>query len=262
MAVFRVEKNANYTTMSNYHLRDKGLSLKAKGLLSFCLSLPDSWDYSVMGLVAVCKEGRDCIMSTLSELEETGYLRRSRARKADGTLGAAEYVIYEYPQPVTESTAAKTAAAKASDSAPSKSPGLEPPMSGLPVSASPMLEKPTQVIPTLEESALENPPQISTNLINTKLNNNEENKGTRHKYGAYRNVLLTEEELSRLKAEFPEDWQQRMERLSEYMASTGKHYRNHLATIRSWSRRDTLPKDKPREHYSPQQYVYAGDDSL
>ena len=262
MAVFRVEKNANYTTMSNYHLRDKGLSLKAKGLLSFCLSLPDSWDYSVMGLVAVCKEGRDCVMSTLSEREETGYLRRSRARKADGTLGAAEYVIYEYPQPVTESAAAKTAAAKASDSAPSKSPGLAPPMSGLPVSASPMLEKPTQVIPTLEESALENPPQISTNLINTKLNNNEENKGTRHKYGAYRNVLLTEEELSRLKAEFPEDWQQRMERLSEYMASTGKHYRNHLATIRSWSRRDTLPKDKPREHYSPQQYVYAGDDSL
>lgn len=262
MAVFRVEKNANYTTMSNYHLRDKGLSLKAKGLLSFCLSLPDSWDYSVMGLVAVCKEGRDCVMSTLSELEETGYLRRSRARKADGTLGAAEYVIYEYPQPVTESAVAKTAALKSPDSAPSKSPGLELPMSGLPVSASPMLEKPTQVIPTLEEAALENPPQISTNLINTKLNNNEENKGSRHKYGAYRNVLLTDEELARLKAEFPEDWQQRMERLSEYMASTGKHYRNHLATIRSWSRRDTLPKDKPREHYSPQQYVYAGDDSL
>ncbi len=249
MAVFRVEKNANYTTMSNYHLRDKGLSLKAKGLLSFCLSLPESWDYSVMGLVAVCKEGRDSVMSTLSELEETGYLRRSRARKADGTLGAAEYVIYEYPQPVTESAAAR-------------SPDPAPPVSELPVSDSPMLENPTQVIPTLEESALENPPQISTNLINTKLNNNEENKGTRHKYGAYRNVLLTDEELSRLKAEFPEDWQQRMERLSEYMASTGKHYRNHLATIRSWSRRDTLPKDKPREHYSPQQYVYAGDDSL
>ncbi len=254
MAVFRVEKNANYTTMSNYHLRDKGLSLKAKGLLSFCLSLPESWDYSVMGLVAVCKEGRDCVMSTLSELEETGYLRRSRARKADGTLGAAEYVIYEYPQPVTESAAAKTAAARSPDPA--------PPVSELPVSDSPMLENPTQVIPTLEESALENPPQISTNLINTKLNNNEENKGTRHKYGAYRNVLLTDEELSRLKAEFPEDWLQRVERLSEYMASTGKHYRNHLATIRSWSRRDTLPKGKPRAHYSPQQYVYVGDDSL
>lgn len=234
MAVFRVEKNANYTTMSNYHLRDKGLSLKAKGLLSFCLSLPDSWDYSVMGLVAVCKEGRDCIMSALSELEETGYLKRSRARNADGTLGAAEYVIYEYPQPVSDE----------------------------PASEAPMLEKPTQVSPTLEESPLENPPQISTNETNTKSNNNEERKVTRHKYGAYRNVLLSDDELSRLKAEFPEDWQQRIERLSEYMASTGKQYRSHLATIRSWSRRDTLPKAKPRSHYSPQQYVYVGDDSL
>jgi len=69
MAVFRVEKNANYTTMSNYHLRDKQLSLKAKGLLSFCLSLPDTWDYSIMGLAAVCKEGRDCIMSTLDRFD-------------------------------------------------------------------------------------------------------------------------------------------------------------------------------------------------
>lgn len=259
MAVFRVEKNANYTTMSNYHLRDKGLSLKAKGLLSFCLSLPESWDYSVMGLVAVCKEGRDCVMSTLSELEETGYLRRSRARKADGTLGAAEYVIYEYPQPVTESAVAKIAA---SMTAASKSTDSEPPRSEVPVSDSPMLEKPTLVTPTLEESALEKPPQISTNLTNTKSNNNVENKDALHKYGSYRNVFLTDEELTRLKEEFPEDWLQRMERLSEYMASTGKHYRNHLATIRSWSRRDTLPKGKPREHYSPQQYVYAGDDSL
>ena len=102
MAVFRVEKNANYTTMSNYHLRDKQLSLKAKGLLSFCLSLPDTWDYSIMGLAAVCKEGRDCIMSTLQELEELGYLRRERTRNADGTLAGADYVIYELPQPVSE----------------------------------------------------------------------------------------------------------------------------------------------------------------
>ena len=94
MAVFRVEKNANYTTMSNYHLRDKQLSLKAKGLLSFCLSLPDTWDYSIMGLAAVCKEGRDCIMSTLQELEELGYLRRERTRNADGTLAGGSVKSY------------------------------------------------------------------------------------------------------------------------------------------------------------------------
>ena len=93
MAVFRVEKNANYTTMSNYHLRDKQLSLKAKGLLSFCLSLPDTWDYSIMGLAAVCKEGRDCIMSTLQELEELGYLRRERTRNADGKQSVVKEVL-------------------------------------------------------------------------------------------------------------------------------------------------------------------------
>lgn len=65
MAVIRVEKNKNFTTMSNYHLRDKELSLKAKGLLSQILSLPENWDYSVRGLVAICLEGKDCIVTTL-----------------------------------------------------------------------------------------------------------------------------------------------------------------------------------------------------
>lgn len=229
MAVFRVEKNTNYTTMSNYHLRDKELSLKAKGLLSFCLSFPDSWDYSVMGLVAVCKEGRDCIMSALQEMEERGYLRRGRIRNADGTLGAAEYVIYEFPQPVSEE---------------------------------PTSENPTQDMPTLEDSPLGKPPQISTNEINTKNNNNEEKKDTRHQYGSYRNVLLSDEELMKLQTEFPADWQNRIERLSEYMASSGRHYKSHLATIRSWSKRDSLPKDKLKSRYNPQDYVYVGDDSL
>ena len=73
MAVIRVEKNKNFTTMSNYHLRDKELSLKAKGLLSQILSLPENWDYSVRGLVAICLEGKDCIVTTLQELERKGY---------------------------------------------------------------------------------------------------------------------------------------------------------------------------------------------
>ena len=76
MAVFRVEKDSNYTTMCNYHLRDKGLSLKAKGLLSLFLSLPDEWHYSVRGISAICKEGVDGINSTLQELEKNGYLIR------------------------------------------------------------------------------------------------------------------------------------------------------------------------------------------
>lgn len=241
MAVFRVERNTNYTTMSNYHLRDKNLSLKAKGLLSFCLSLPDTWDYSVAGLTKVCKEGRDCIMSTLTELEQRGYLSRSRHRNEDGTLGAAEYVIYEFPQK------------KADEPEPLQIEANEP------ESLQPTSENPTQDSSTLEYSALENPPQIITNLIKTKRNNNERNKPARHRYGNYQNVLLSDEELSKLKTEFPADYVQRIERLSEYMASTGKTYRNHLATMRSWARRDVK---KAPVGYSHSNYRCEEGDSL
>ncbi len=97
MAVFRVEKNANYTTMCNYHLRDQNLSLKAKGLLSLFLSLPDEWHYSTRGVAAICKEGVDSVNSTLRELEEYGYLTRSQKRLENGRMGEIEYVIYEMP---------------------------------------------------------------------------------------------------------------------------------------------------------------------
>ena len=98
MAVFRVEKDTNYTTMCNYHLRDKGLSLKAKGLLSLFLSLPDEWHYSVRGIAAICKEGVDGINSTLQELEKNGYLTRRQKRQTGGRMGETEYVIFEQPR--------------------------------------------------------------------------------------------------------------------------------------------------------------------
>ena len=95
MAVFRVEKDTNYTTMCNYHLRDRNLSLKAKGLLSLFLSLPDEWHYSVKGIVAISKEGKDGINSTLQELERCGYLIRRQMRQSGGKMGETEYVIFE-----------------------------------------------------------------------------------------------------------------------------------------------------------------------
>ncbi len=98
MAVFRVEKNTNYTTMCNYHLRDKRLSLKAKGLLSLFLSLPEEWHYSVRGIAAISKEGPDSINNTLRELEKSGYLLRSQKRKDNGRMGETEYIIFEFPQ--------------------------------------------------------------------------------------------------------------------------------------------------------------------
>ena len=96
MPVFRINKNTNYTVMSNYHLKDKDLSLKAKGLLSLMLSLPENWDYSINGLVAICKENIKAIRSGLVELETYDYLSRNRIQKADGKFDY-EYLIYEKP---------------------------------------------------------------------------------------------------------------------------------------------------------------------
>ena len=98
MAVFRVEKTRNYTVMSNHHLRDKSLSLKAKGLLSLMLSLPEDWDYTTRGLAYICKDGVDSICATVRELEGAGYIVRARERHADGTLGGIEYTILEQPK--------------------------------------------------------------------------------------------------------------------------------------------------------------------
>ena len=121
MAVFRVERTHNYTVMSNYHLRDKTLSLKAKGLLSLMLSLPENWDYTLSGLARISLEGKDAIRAAVNELEKAGYIARSRMRDEKGRLSGAEYIIRE--QPVF-----------------SAEPALEEPVSG-----NPTLEETTQL---------------------------------------------------------------------------------------------------------------------
>ena len=97
MAVFRIEKTRDFTVMSNYHLRDVELSLKAKGLLSLMLSLPEDWDYTTKGLACICKDGVDSITSALKELENHGYLTRQRTRYENGRLGDITYTIHERP---------------------------------------------------------------------------------------------------------------------------------------------------------------------
>lgn len=86
MGIFRVEKVKDYTTISNYHLRDKRLSLKAKGLLTMILALPEDWNFTIRGLSAICKEGVESIGTALKELEKGGYLVRKRVRGADGRM--------------------------------------------------------------------------------------------------------------------------------------------------------------------------------
>ena len=99
VAVFRVEKNQNYTVMSNHHLRNTDLSLKSKGLLSQMLSLPEEWDYTLKGLSQINREGIDAIREAVRELERAGYVTRTRVRNDKGQLGAADYVIHEFPVP-------------------------------------------------------------------------------------------------------------------------------------------------------------------
>ena len=104
MAVFRIERTRDYTVMSNHHLRDKGLSLKSKGLLSMMLSLPEDWNYTTRGLAKICKEGVDAIGGALRELESAGYIVRNQMRDRQGRISDTEYVIYEQPQPKAPDT--------------------------------------------------------------------------------------------------------------------------------------------------------------
>lgn len=97
MPVFRIERTRDYTVMSNHHLKNPQLSLKAKGLLSMMLSFPDEWNYSERGLAAICKEGVDAIHSAIKELEKAGYMERHQLRGQGGRIVDTEYVIYETP---------------------------------------------------------------------------------------------------------------------------------------------------------------------
>ena len=127
MAVFRVERTSDYTVMSNYHLRDKRLSLKAKGLLSQMLSLPEDWDYTLAGLCYINRESKDAIRTAIHELEQAGYIHRRQTTDSGGKFAGNVYTIYERPQ-----------------GPPSGEPSSEKPSSGNPTTGKPMPEKPTQ----------------------------------------------------------------------------------------------------------------------
>ena len=139
MSVFRVHKTKNFTVMSNYHFKEKEMTLKAKGLLSLMLSLPETWNYSVAGLVSLSKDGKDGVMTALAELERFGYLTRSRVQNEKGQFSGIEYHIFEVPQ----------------------------------------AEKPIAENPISEKPISENQSQLNTNKIkflkNKKINNNSKN---------------------------------------------------------------------------------------
>lgn len=134
MAVFRVEKTRDFTVMSNHHLRNKNLSLRAKGLLSVMLSLPEEWDYTLKGLAHISKEGVDAIRSAIKELEKSGYIERHRKRNKKGQLKTSEYIIHELP----------------------------------------ILPEPKQTEPILENPTLDNPTEDKSTQLNTNKSNTKE----------------------------------------------------------------------------------------
>lgn len=160
MAVFRVEKTRDYTVMTNHHLKNRALSLKAKGLLSVILSLPEDWDYTLKGLAYISKEGIDAIREAIRELECAGYIVRNRSRNEKGQLGGAEYIIYEKPhQPVTENP---TQADNGTSNPLHSKRLIDPPVSDAPTLDAPTLDFPTQDFPMLEI-----PTQLNTKEITT-----------------------------------------------------------------------------------------------
>lgn len=209
MAVFRIEKTRDYTVMSNHHLRDKSLSLKAKGLLSLMLSLPEEWDYTTKGLARICKDGVDSICAGVRELEEHGYVIRQRVRNPNGQLGAIEYTILEQPRPPE-------------------------PKPGKPERENPVLDNPEQASPVLGDPEQENPAQLNT----YRTNKDESNTLSANPYpiksypinpiadqmgmdgmDVYREIIKGNIEYDIMKNNFPYD-HERLDEIVELMAET------------------------------------------
>ena len=157
MAVYRVERTRDYTVMCNYHLKDKALSLKAKGLLSMMLSMPEEWNYSTRGLSAICKEGVEAIGNALKELEKAGYMVRRQLRGANGRITDTEYIIHEKPQSSEPSEPETDPDPKEPDAPDAPGPNTSIPDTATPDTASPYTGNPDMVVPDAETPDAEAP---------------------------------------------------------------------------------------------------------
>lgn len=219
MAVFRVEKNENYSVMANYHFRDKSLSWKAKGILSNMLSLPDDWDYSLAGLTMLSNDGAGTTRSAIKELERHGYLIRRPIREK-GKIVDWEYLIFEYPQVENQD-----------------------------------VEKPFVKNPQVEKSQVENPPQLNTNGLNTDgLSTN--GLSTYNRPRATRFIPPTIDEVTaycreRNNTVDPERF------IDHYTANgwmVGKNkMKDWKASVRTWERRETK-KPAPVDYGDPEDF--------
>lgn len=238
MAVFRVNKNKDYTVMSNCHLKDANMSFKAKGLLSMMLSLPDDWDYSIAGLSKISKENEKAIKTILDELKELGYLRIVKLMPNETKSGRIEYIYDIYEMSVYKKQEYQKQGVEFQE-----------------------VEK-----QQVEKQEVEKVGQINTNIQNTKKQNTKkQNTNNKREYGEFKNVLLTDEEYKKLEEK---NALSQIENLSSYMASIGKKYKDHYATILNWDRREKQQEEKNKykglsfreQEYIRQKKLLWGDD--
>ena len=206
MAVIRVNNTKGFTVMSNYHFQDKEISLKAKGLLGLMLSLPSNWDYSVNGLVAIVKENKAAVQTTLKELEEHKYLKRTRVQDETGRFDYI-YDIYEKPYDKL-----------------------------------PCTENQCTDIQCTEVQCTENQPQINTNKQSTNKQNTKEK--SKRKYGEYQHVLLTDKEHTHLVELYGSSLDEHIKILDEYIETSGKSYKNHSLVLQKWVHDEWTKRNK------------------
>lgn len=226
MAVIRVNKTRDFTVMSNAHFKERDMSLKAKGLLSLMLSLPDEWDYSIGGLVAICKENEAAVKSTLAELKKLGYLSIKKMMPNETETGRIEYVynIFEHPQ--------KQEGEKQ---------GVEnQPLENLP------LEK-----QGVEIQAVENPTQLNTNTFNTNQSKTNESSIDVVKAAPdydnlddllvpFKGLLMSENQMADLLDKLGlEMFDEYVFRLQSFIENTGANVKSHYATILKWYNEDS-----------------------
>lgn len=214
MAVIRVVKNKDYTVMSNAHLHDKRLSLKAVGLLSIVLSLPDDWHYTVNGLVGSVKDGKRAVNGALSELKQYGYLKVNKLYpNSERSKIEYQYVFYEKPQGIQNVP-------------------LEQDLQNVDIQNVDIQNVDLQNVGAY----------INTNKQNTKeLNTNKQSK---HKYGEYQHVLLTDKEHTHLVELYGSSLDEHIKILDEYIETSGKSYKNHSLVLQKWVHDEWTKRNK------------------
>ena len=216
MAIRRAKRDSNFTMISNVGLKDDRLSFKAKGLLSYMLSLPDDWIFYESEIVNHATDGKQSVRTGMKELEKFGYLVKEQKRNSKGKFAKIDWVVSDEP------------------------------INGDTTTFQPSTTFPSTDNPSTDKRATDNRTLLSTNELSTNKQSTDKDTASpkKTKYGDAENVLLTDEEYKKLKDRFPSDYEERINNLSYYIASKGAKYKSHYMTILAWARKDSNKSKK------------------